>query len=71
MDKLSRTDECVAIGRRKIGRLLFEYDLVLQASSEPGLQHALNEFAAVCDVSGMKISTFKTEIFHLLINLVQ
>ena len=33
MDKLSRIDECVTIGRCKISRLLFADDLVLLASS--------------------------------------
>ena len=38
INKLSRTDECVTIGRCKISRLLFVDDLVLLASSESGLQ---------------------------------
>ena len=57
MDKLRRTDECVTIGRYKISRLLFADDLVLLAFSESGLQHALNGFAAACDIAEMKIST--------------
>ena len=65
MDKLSRIDECVTIGRCKIGRLLYEDDLVLLASSERGLQHALNGFAAACDIAGMKISTSKSEVLQL------
>ena len=56
MDKLSRTDERVTIGRCKISRLLFADNLVLLASSESGLQLALNGFAAACDIAGMKIS---------------
>ena len=71
MDKLSRINECVTIGRCKISRLLFADDLVLLASSESGLQHALNDFAAACDVAGMKISTSKTEVLHLLKTPVQ
>ena len=71
MDKLSRTDECVTIGRCKISWLLFADDLVLLVSSESGLQQALYSFAATCDIAEMKISTFKTEILHLLRNLVQ
>ena len=71
MEKLSRTDECVTIGRCKISRLLFTDDLVLLASSESGLQHALNSFAAACDIAGIKISTSKTEILHLSTNPVQ
>ena len=71
MDKLSRTDECVTIGRCKISRLLFADDLVLLASSESGLQHALNGFAVACDIAGMKISTSKTEVKHLSRNPIQ
>ena len=71
MDKLSRTDECVTIGRYKIRRLLFADDLVLLASSESGLQCELNGFAASCDIAGMKMSTSKTEVLHLSRNLVQ
>ena len=59
----SGTDECVTIGRCKISGLLFADDLVFMASSESGLQHAFNGFAAASDIAGIKISTFKTEIF--------
>ena len=65
MEKLSRTDECVTIKRCKISWLLFADDLVLLASSESGLQHALNAFAIACDIAGMKISTSKTAVLHL------
>ena len=41
------------------------------ASSESGLQHALNGFAAACDIAGMKISNSKTEVIHVLRNPVQ
>ena len=71
MEKLSRTDECITIGRCKISRLLFADDLVLLASSESGLQNVLNGFAAACDIAGMKTSTFKTEVLHLSRNSVQ
>ena len=73
MDKLSRTDEFVTIGRSKISRLLFADDLVLLASSESGLQHAraLNGFAATCDIAGMKISTSKTKVLYLSRNSVE
>ena len=64
MVKLSRTDECVTI-RCKISRLLFTDDLAMQASSESGLQHAVNGFAAAYDIAGMKVSTSKTEELHL------
>ena len=62
MDKFSPTDECDTIGRCKIGRLLFAGDLVLLASSESGLQHALNDFSAACDIAAMKICTSKSEV---------
>ena len=58
MDTINRTDECVTIGSFKINRLLFVDDLVLLASSEPGLQHPLNGFAAACNITGMKKNTF-------------
>ena len=71
MDNLSQTDECVMIGRCKISRLLFTDDLVLLVLLESGLQHTLNGFAAACDIAGVKISTSKTEVLHLLRNFVQ
>ena len=70
MDKLNRTNECVTIRRCKINQLLFANDLVLLASSESGLQHALNGFEAACSIGGIKISTSKTVVLHLLRNLV-
>ena len=70
MNKLSQSDECVTIGRCKISRLLFADNLVLLVSSESGPQHALNGFAAVCDIAGMKTSTSKTEVLHLSRNPV-
>jgi len=42
-------------------RLLFADNLVLLASSEQGMQHALNLFSAACDQAGMNISTKETE----------
>jgi len=63
IDKLSQTNEYATIGNCKINRLLFAKDLVLLSSTESGLQRALNDFAAVCDITGMKISTTKTEYF--------
>ena len=71
MDKLSQTNGCVTIGFCKISRLLFADDLVLLAFSEPGLQHALNGFAATCGIVSIKISTSKTEVLHLSRNFVQ
>ena len=53
------------IGNCKISRLLFADDLVLLSSTESGLQRTLNSFADECNTAGMKISTAKTEVFHL------
>ena len=39
--------------------------LVLLASSEFGLQLALNGFAATCDIAGIDISFSKTKVLHL------
>ena len=57
MDKLSQTDECVTIEKCKFNWLLFADDLGLLASSESGLQHAVNGLAAACSIAEMKIST--------------
>ena len=64
MDKLSRTDRFLSIGRCKISRLLFANNLVLLALSESGLQHVVNGFAAAFDIAGISI----TEVLHLLRN---
>ena len=72
VDKFSRIDECVTIGKSKIRRLLFADDLVLLASSESGLQHALINFAASCDIATLlKISSSKTKVLNILRNPVQ
>ena len=71
IDKCSRVSECVSIGSCKISRLLFADDLVLLASTESDLQCQLNAFARACDKAGMKISTSKTEVFHLSRNPTQ
>ena len=63
--KCSQADECATIGNCKISRVLFADDLVLLSSTESGLQHTLNSFADACNTAGMKISTTKTEVFHL------
>ena len=65
MDKLSQTDKCVMIEKCKISQLLFLDDLIWMASLKFGLQHALNGFAAACDIAGMKTITSKTEVLHL------
>ena len=66
MDKL-----CVTIGKRKSSRLLFADNLVLLASSESGLQHALNDSAAACNIAAMKISTSETVVLYLSGNFAQ
>ena len=70
MNKLSRSDECVTIGRYKISRLLFADDLVLLASSESDFQYALNGLAVSSDIAEMKINTSITEALHLSRNFV-
>ena len=45
----------VTIGSIRIKHLVFEKDLVLLASLEQHLQHALHPFAGACDQAGMKI----------------
>ena len=59
------------IGRFKNYQLLFADDLVLLDSVKSGLQHALNGFAATCDIAGIKISFSKTEVLYLLRNPVK
>ena len=69
VDKYSQADECATtIGNCKISRLLFADDLILLSSTESGLQRALNSFTDACNTAGMKISTAKTEVLHLLRN---
>ena len=68
IDKCSQDDECATIGNCKISRPLFTDDLVLLSSTESGLLRALNSIADACDTAGMKISTAKTEILHVLRN---
>ena len=68
IDKCSLADECATIGKCKISRLLFADDSVLLSFTESGLQRALNSFAKVHDTAGIKISSAKTEVLHLLGN---
>ena len=49
IDKCSHANKCSKIDNCKISRLLFANDLVLLSSTEPGLQHPLNSFAAARD----------------------
>jgi len=55
----------VAAAICRITCLLLADDVILLASSEKGLEHALDRFSAVCDQAGLKISTAKTEILFL------
>ena len=57
IDSHSRVVEGVTVGSCKNNRLLFVNDLVLLASSEQGLQHALDRFGAACHQAGIKIGT--------------
>ena len=68
IDKYSQADEFATIGNCKISRLLFADDLFPLSTAESGLQRALNSFADACNTAGMKISTAKTEVRHLLRN---
>ena len=44
-------------GGLRIASLLFADDVVLMAPSVCDLQHSLDQFAAECEVAGMRIST--------------
>ena len=57
--------EYITIGRCKTTWLLFADDSVLQASSESGLQHALNGFAVASNIAKVTKDTSRTEVHHL------
>ena len=63
MDNLSQTDECVMIKKCKISGLLFANYLLLLASSESGLQHALNGIAAACALLEYKSALSKLRYY--------
>ena len=65
IDKCSQANECATLGICKISRLLFADDLDLLSSTESGHQRKFNSFSDACNTAGMKISTAKTELFHL------
>ncbi|XDV31537.1 hypothetical protein PO909_002528 [Leuciscus waleckii] len=68
MDRISRRSqgpEGVRFGDHTISSLLFADDVVVLASSDQDLQHALGRFAAECEAAGMKISTSKSEAMVL------
>jgi len=62
IDSHSRVEVGVTAGSCRINHLVFADDLVLLASSQQGLQHALDRFSAASDRAGMKINTKKTEV---------
>ena len=68
VDSCSRVDEDVTAGSYRINRLLVADDLVMLASSQQCLQHALDRFSAACDRAGTKISTKNTEVLCLSTN---
>jgi len=67
------TAESARVPRWKLQNRPFTFvdDLVLLASSEQGLQHALDRFSAACDKAGMKISTEKASMLCLSRNPTQ
>jgi len=56
IDSHSRVDEGVTVVSCRINRLLFD-DLVLLASSQQSLQHALDRLSGACDRTEMRINT--------------
>ena len=68
MDRISRRsrgEESVRFGDLRIASLLFADDVVLLATSDRDLQHALGRFAAECEAVGMRVSTSKSEAMVL------
>ncbi len=68
MDRISRCSqgpEGVGFGNHAISSLLFADDVVVLATSDQDLQHALGRFAAECEAVGMRISASKSEAMVL------
>ncbi len=68
MDRISRRSqgpEGVGFGEHAISSLLFADDVVVLATSDQDLQHALGRFAAECEAVGMRISASKSEAMVL------
>ena len=68
MDRISRHgrgEESVRFGDLRIASLLFADNVVLFATSDRDLQHALGGFAAKFEVVGMRVSTSKSEAMVL------
>ena len=59
---VKKSESCggVKIGECTVQRLIFADDLVLLASTQNGLQRALDRFSDACSVAGMKTSSTKT-----------
>ena len=57
--------ESVRFGDLRIASLLFADDVVLLATSDRDLLHALGRFAAECEAFGMRVSTSKSEAMVL------
>ena len=74
MDRISRRsrgEESVRVGDLRIASLLFADDVVLLATSDCDLQHALGWFAAECEAVGMRVSTSKSEVMVLCRKMVE
>ena len=65
IDSHSWVEEGVTVGSYRINGLLFADDLVLLASSQQHLQHALGQFSAAHNWARMKIATKKQGIICL------
>jgi len=68
MDRIARRSrgvESVRFGDLRVASLLFADDVVLLATSDRELQHALGWFAAECEAVGMRVSTSNSEAMVL------
>ena len=68
MDRISRrstTPDCVTTENAKVESLLLAEDVARLTSSSAGLQRVLDRFATECRMTGMQISTRKTEVMVL------
>jgi len=65
ISRCSQGEESVRFGDLRIASLLFADDVVLLATSDRDLQHALGRFAAGCEAVGMRVSTSKSEAMVL------
>ena len=65
ISRRSRGEESVQFGDLRIASLLFADDVVLLATSDRELQHALGRFAAECEAVAMRVSTSRSEAMVL------